>query len=110
MVLVALQVPQTLKPTLSVTTLEGSEQQIAVGPVAALESIKHLGTNGGGFMGANSAHPFENPSPLTNVIEILSMWSLGAALPYTFGLFAKSRKQGWIIFSVMMTLFIGFLS
>ncbi|MGO4787234.1 potassium-transporting ATPase subunit KdpA [Paenibacillus sp. 2KB_20] len=110
MVLVALQVPQTLKPTLSVTTLEGSEQQIAVGPVAALESIKHLGTNGGGFMGVNSAHPFENPSPLTNVIEILSMWSLGAALPYTFGLFAKSRKQGWIIFSVMMTLFIAFLS
>ncbi|WP_339221225.1 potassium-transporting ATPase subunit KdpA [Paenibacillus sp. FSL W7-1332] len=110
MVLVALQVPQTLQPTLSVTTLQGSEQQIAVGPVAALESIKHLGTNGGGFMGANSAHPFENPSPLTNVIEILCMWSLGAALPYTFGLFAKSRKQGWIIFSVMMTLFIGFLS
>ncbi|RAR43125.1 potassium-transporting ATPase subunit KdpA [Paenibacillus sp. MDMC362] len=110
MVLVALQVPQTLQPALSVTTLQGSEQQIAVGPVAALESIKHLGTNGGGFMGANSAHPFENPSPLTNVIEILCMWSLGAALPYTFGLFAKSRKQGWIIFSVMMTLFIGFLS
>ncbi|MBT2763875.1 potassium-transporting ATPase subunit KdpA [Paenibacillus sp. ISL-20] len=110
MILVALQVPQTLKPTLSVTTLEGGEQQIAVGPVAALESIKHLGTNGGGFMGVNSAHPLENPSPLTNVIEILSMWSLGAALPYTFGLFAKSRKQGWIIFSVMMTLFIAFLS
>ncbi|MFE0557575.1 potassium-transporting ATPase subunit KdpA [Paenibacillus sp. NPDC058910] len=110
MILVAQQVPQTLQPTLSVTTLEGSEQQIAVGPVAALESIKHLGTNGGGFMGVNSAHPFENPSPLTNVIEILSMWSLGAALPYTFGLFAKSRKQGWIIFSVMMTLFIAFLS
>ncbi|MBU5347744.1 potassium-transporting ATPase subunit KdpA [Paenibacillus lautus] len=110
MVLVALQVPQTLQPTLSVTTLQGSEQQIAMGPVAALESIKHLGTNGGGFMGANSAHPFENPSPLTNVIEILCMWSLGAALPYTFGLYAKSRKQGWIIFSVMMTLFIGFLS
>ncbi|MCT1399888.1 potassium-transporting ATPase subunit KdpA [Paenibacillus sp. p3-SID867] len=110
MVLVALQVPQTLQPTLSVTTLQGSEQQIAVGPVAALESIKHLGTNGGGFMGVNSAHPFENPSPLTNVIEILCMWSLGAALPYTFGLFAKSRRQGWIIFSVMMTLFIGFLS
>ncbi len=110
MVLVALQVPQTLKPALSVTTMEGSEQQIAVGPVAALESIKHLGTNGGGYMGVNSSHPFENPSPLTNVIEILCMWSLGAALPYTFGLFAKSRKQGWIIFSVMMTLFIGFLS
>lgn len=110
MLLVALQVPQTLKPTISVTTLSGSEQQIAVGPVAALESIKHLGTNGGGYMGANSAHPFENPSPLTNVIEILCMWSFGAALTYTFGLFAKSRKQGWIVFSVMMTLFIGFLT
>lgn len=110
MVLVALHVPQTLKPTINVTTLEGAQQQISAGPVAALESIKHLGTNGGGFFGANSAHPFENPSPLTNVIEILSMWCIAAALPYTFGLFAKNRKQGWIIFSAMMVLFIGFLS
>ncbi|RRJ61738.1 potassium-transporting ATPase subunit A [Paenibacillus oralis] len=110
LVLVALQVPQTLDPTLTVTTLEGANQQIAIGPVASLESIKHLGTNGGGFFGANSAHPFENPNPLTNVIEILSMWSLSAALPFMYGRFAKSRKQGWVIFSAMMVLFLVFLT
>ncbi|MNM71087.1 Potassium-transporting ATPase A chain [compost metagenome] len=108
--LVALQVPQTLKPTLEVTTLEGQTQQIAIGPVASLESIKHLGTNGGGFFGVNSAHPFENPSPLTNVIEILSMWTLPAALPYMYGLFAKNKRQGWGIFSAMMVLFVLLLS
>ncbi|CAI6051007.1 potassium-transporting ATPase subunit KdpA [Cohnella sp. JJ-181] len=107
--LVALQVPQTLDPTLSVTTLGGAAQQIAIGPVASLESIKHLGTNGGGFFGANSAHPFENPNGLTNVIEILSMWALPAALPFMYGRFAKSRKHGWVIFSAMMTLFLVFL-
>lgn len=110
LVLVALQVPQTLHPTLQVTTLEGQVQQIAIGPVASLESIKHLGTNGGGFFGANSAHPFENPSPLTNVIEILSMWMLPAALPYMYGLFAKNKRQGWGIFAAMMTLFVLLLS
>lgn len=110
LVLVALQVPQTLGSTLSVTTLQGATQKIAIGPVASLESIKHLGTNGGGFFGANSAHPFENPSPLTNVIEILSMWSLSAALPFMYGRFAKSRKQGWVIFSAMMVLFLVFLT
>lgn len=110
LVLVALQVPQTLGPMLSVTTLEGVNQQIAIGPVASLESIKHLGTNGGGFMGANSSHPFENPNPLTNVIEILSMWSLAASLPFMYGRFAKSRKQGWVIFSAMMVLFLVFIS
>ncbi|MFC0334416.1 potassium-transporting ATPase subunit KdpA [Paenibacillus sepulcri] len=110
LVLVALQVPQTLDPTLSVTTLEGATQQIAIGPVASLESIKHLGTNGGGFFGVNSAHPFENPRPLTNVIEILSMWVLAAALPFMYGRFAKSHKQGWVIFSAMMILFLVFLS
>lgn len=110
LVLVVLQVPQTLDPTLTVKTLEGAMQQIAIGPVASLESIKHLGTNGGGFFGVNSAHPFENPNPLTNVIEILCMWALPAALPYTFGLFAKNKKQGWVIFSAMMCLFLVFLS
>ncbi|MCR8632554.1 potassium-transporting ATPase subunit KdpA [Paenibacillus radicis (ex Xue et al. 2023)] len=110
LLLVALQVPQTLQPTITATGLEGTGQQIAIGPVASLESIKHLGTNGGGFFGVNSAHPFENPNPLTNVIEILSMWVLSAALPYTFGLFAKNRKQGWVIFSAMMILFVMFLS
>jgi K+-transporting ATPase ATPase A chain len=106
LIMVGLHVPQTLKPTLEVTTLEGQTQQIAIGPVASLESIKHLGTNGGGFFGANSAHPFENPSPLTNVLEILSMWILPAALPYTYGLFAKNKRQGWVIFTAMMTLFV----
>ncbi|TDF96312.1 potassium-transporting ATPase subunit KdpA [Paenibacillus piri] len=110
MLLVALQVPQTLQPTLTVTGVEGAGQQIAIGPVASLESIKHLGTNGGGFFGVNSAHPFENPNALTNVIEILSMWVLSAALPYTYGLFAKNRRQGWVIFSAMMLLFLMFLS
>lgn len=110
LLLVALQVPQTLDPTLTVRTLEGATQQIAIGPVAALESIKHLGTNGGGFFGANSAHPFENPSALTNVVEILSMWLLPASLPYVYGRFAKNRKQGWVIFGAMMTLFVLFLS
>ncbi|MDF9839290.1 MULTISPECIES: potassium-transporting ATPase subunit KdpA [unclassified Paenibacillus] len=110
LVLVSLQVPQTFHPTLQVTTIEGQFQQIAIGPVASLESIKHLGTNGGGFFGANSAHPFENPSPLTNVIEILSMWVLPAALPYMYGLFAKNKRQGWGIFAAMMTLFVLLLS
>ncbi|GMK37314.1 potassium-transporting ATPase potassium-binding subunit [Paenibacillus sp. CCS19] len=110
MILVALHVPQTLQSTLTVTTLEGAVQNIAIGPVASLESIKHLGTNGGGFFGANSAHPFENPNPLTNVIEILSMWALPAALPYTYGRFARNRKQGWVIFSAMMALFLVFLA
>ncbi|BBH21961.1 potassium-transporting ATPase potassium-binding subunit [Paenibacillus baekrokdamisoli] len=110
LVLVALQVPQTLDPTLTVHTLQGAVQQIAIGPVAALESIKHIGTNGGGFLGVNSAHPFENPSPLTNVIEILSMWALPASLPYMYGRFARNKKQGWVIFAAMMSLFLIFLS
>ncbi|MGG1635285.1 potassium-transporting ATPase subunit KdpA [Paenibacillus sp. MCAF9] len=110
LVLVALQVPQTLDPTFTIKTLEGAMQQIAIGPVASLESIKHLGTNGGGFFGVNSAHPFENPNPLTNVIQILSMWALPASLPYAFGLFAKNKKQGWVVFSAMMCLFLVFLS
>ncbi|OAB45393.1 potassium-transporting ATPase subunit KdpA [Paenibacillus glacialis] len=109
-VLVGLKVPQTFDPTATVTTLEGVEQQITMGPIASLEAIKHLGTNGGGFFGANSSHPFENPGPLTNVIEILSMWLLAASLPYMFGLFAKNKKQGWVIFSSMMILFLIFLS
>lgn len=109
-VLVGLKVPQTFDPTATVSTFEGVEQQITMGPIASLESIKHIGTNGGGFFGANSAHPFENPSPITNVIEILSMWMLAASLPYMFGLFAKNKKQGWVIFSSMMVLFLIFLT
>lgn len=90
--------PQTLNPTAIATTLEGATQNIARGPVAALESIKHIGTNGGGFFGVNSAHPFENPNGFTNVLEILSMFLIPAALPLTFGYMARNKKQGWILF------------
>lgn len=101
--------PQTLKPSLVVTTLEGAKQQISVGPVAALESIKHLGTNGGGFFGANSAHPFENPTPLTNLLEILCMLWLPTSLIYTFGLFIKDRRQGWVLFAAAGAIFLVLL-
>ncbi|PAQ14686.1 potassium-transporting ATPase subunit KdpA [Bacillaceae bacterium SAOS 7] len=110
LVLVGLKVPQTLDPSIELTTLSGEKQEIAVGPVASLVSIKHLGTNGGGFFGVNSSHPFENPSPLTNVLEILAMWCIPAALTYTYGRFAKNQKQGWIIFSSMGLIFLAFLS
>ncbi|EUJ31305.1 potassium-transporting ATPase subunit KdpA [Listeria cornellensis] len=109
LVLVGLAVPQTLASSHAVTTLEGVKQTIALGPVASLEAIKHLGTNGGGFFGANSAHPFENPTPLTNVLEMLAMWCIPASLTYTYGRFAKNQKQGWVIFSAMFVLFIVFL-
>lgn len=109
LLLVALKVPQTLQPTIQADGLESS-QQIAIGPVASLVSIKHLGTNGGGFFGVNSAHPFENPNPLTNILEMLSMWCIPAALTYTYGKFAKRQKQGWVIFSAMSILFLVFLT
>ncbi|GKU23738.1 potassium-transporting ATPase subunit KdpA [Clostridium folliculivorans] len=99
-------VPQTLSPNITVNTIEGKLQDIAVGPVAALEAIKHIGTNGGGFFGANSAHPFENPTPITNLIEILSMMLLPGSLVLTFGLMLKNKKQGWTIFAAMSLLFI----
>lgn len=99
-------VPQTLSPNTTVTTLEGKLQDIPLGPVASLESIKHIGTNGGGFFGANSAHPFENPTPLTNLIEILCMMLLPASLVYTFGLILKNKRQAWAIFTAMAFLFV----
>ncbi|MGE6257398.1 potassium-transporting ATPase subunit KdpA [Heyndrickxia sporothermodurans] len=109
-VFVGLKVPQTFEATIKAKTLEGEVQNIAIGPIASLETIKHLGTNGGGYMGANSSHPFENPSPMTNVLEILMMWCIPASLTYTYGKFAKSQKQGWVIFSAMLILFIGFFA
>lgn len=105
-VLVTQGVPQTLSGTRTVTTIEGKMQDIALGPVASLESIKHLGTNGGGFFGANSSHPFENPTPISNLIEILSMMILPGALVYTFGLMLKNKKQAWAIFYAMAALFL----
>ncbi|MGW8427848.1 potassium-transporting ATPase subunit KdpA [Peribacillus simplex] len=110
LVLVSQGVPQTFSPTAVATTLEGATQNIARGPVAALESIKHIGTNGGGFFGVNSAHPFENPNAFTNVLEMLSMLLLPAALPLTFGYMARNKKQGWILFSAMAFMLLLFLS
>lgn len=77
--------PQTLSADAVVTTLEGAKQQLIMGPVASLESIKHIGTNGGGFFAMNAAHPYENPTPLTNTLHILSMLLISSALTYTFG-------------------------
>ncbi|MFD6210173.1 potassium-transporting ATPase subunit KdpA [Peribacillus sp. NPDC060253] len=110
LILVSQGVPQTFGPTAVAETLEGATQHIARGPVAALESIKHIGTNGGGFFGVNSAHPFENPNGFTNALEILSIFLIPAALPLTFGNMARNKKQGWILFSamgLMLLLFLG---
>ena len=80
------------------------------GPVASLESIKHLGTNGGGFFNANAAHPFENPTPLTNVLHILGMMLIPASMTYAFGSMLLRRRQGWVLYGACMVMFIGFLS
>ncbi|MDR3532469.1 MAG: potassium-transporting ATPase subunit KdpA [Rhodopila sp.] len=100
-------VPENLSAYTDVTTLEGGKQVIAQGPVASQEVIKMLGTNGGGFFNANSAHPFENPSALTNLIQILLIFSLGAALTNVFGRMVGNQRQGWAIFAVMAVLFMA---
>lgn len=99
-------VPQTLEGTKTITALQGGYQDIPLGPVASMESIKHIGTNGGGFFGANSAHPFENPTPLSNLIEIISMMLIPAALVYAFGIMLKNKKQAWVLFAAMSILFL----
>ena len=98
-------VPQTLKSYQKATTVEGATQTIAVGPVAGQEAIKMLGTNGGGFFNANSAHPFENPTPLTNFTEILALLIISSGLTYTFGKMVGDTRQGWAIFAAMAFLF-----
>jgi len=103
-------VPQTLASQATATTLEGARQQIVVGPVASLETIKHIGTNGGGFYSMNAAHPFENPTPLTNLLHILSMLLIPAALTVTVGTMIKDRRQGWVLFGAFLVMFIGFLA
>ncbi|WP_144524888.1 potassium-transporting ATPase subunit KdpA [Bacillus pumilus] len=103
-------VPQTLHGAVHATTLEGVTQMITRGPVAALESIKHIGTNGGGYFGTNAAHPFENPTPLSNFVHILSMMLLPTALVYAFGVMVKNKKQGLTIFATMSLMFIVFLT
>ena len=104
LVFVALGVPQNFSPYIVATTLEGATQIIAQGPVASQEVIKHLGTNGGGFFNANSAHPFENPSPLANVFTMLLIWCIPAALTFTFGKMVGNARQGWTIFGAMAAL------
>lgn len=103
-------VPQTLSADALVTTLEGARQQLIMGPVASLESIKHIGTNGGGFFAMNAAHPFENPTPLTNTLHILGMLLISAALTYTFGSICLRRRQGWAFFAAFLVMFLGFLA
>jgi len=106
-VLMVAGVPMNFDAFTHVITLEGAAQTIAQGPVAALEFIKQLGTNGGGFFNANGAHPYENPTPLTNFIEMLAIASLPAALTYTFGRLTGSRRDGWVLYGVMVVLFAG---
>jgi K+-transporting ATPase ATPase A chain len=97
---------QNLKPFTSVTTVEGAKQTIAQGPVASQEVIKELGTNGGGFFNANSAHPFENPTPLTNFFEMWLILVIPAALTYTFGKMVGDTRQGWAIFAAFTVMFL----
>jgi K+-transporting ATPase ATPase A chain len=98
-------VPANFSPYTEVTTIERAAQVIAQGPVASLEFIKNLGTNGGGFFNANGAHPYENPTPLTNLLEMLAIVVLPASLTYTFGKMIRRPRQGWVLFWVMALLF-----
>jgi potassium-transporting ATPase potassium-binding subunit len=105
LILISQGVIQNFDAYREVTTLEGGKQLIALGPVASQEAIKMLGTNGGGFFNANSAHPFENPTALANLLQMLSIFAIPAALTYTYGRMARSQRQGWAIFAAMSVLF-----
>ncbi len=104
LVFVALGVPQTFAASADATTMEGAHQVISLGPVASQLAIKMLGTNGGGFFNANSAHPFENPSALTNLLEMLAIVVLGAGLPLTLGRAVGDRRQGWALLAAMIVI------
>ena len=106
LVLVWQGVPENFSPYEQVKTVEGAAQVIAQGPVASQESIKELGTNGGGFFNANSSHPYENPTPLTDLLELVAIFAIGAALTHTFGQMAGDRRQGWALFVVMALMFL----
>ncbi|MDR6551745.1 K+-transporting ATPase ATPase A chain [Paenibacillus qinlingensis] len=110
LILVFQGIPQTLLGAVQATTIEGAGQTITRGLVASLESIKHIGTNGGGWFGTNAAHPFENPTPFTNMIHIVCMMLLPTSLVYAFGLMIKNKKQGWTIFAAMGIIFLVMLS
>src|SRR5580700_5505151 len=100
-------IPQTLGPYVDATTLEGAKQTIAVGPVASQIAIKMLGTNGGGFFNANAAHPFENPTALSNFVQMISIFAIGAALTNVFGRAVRDQRQGFAILAVMGVLFLA---
>lgn len=106
LILVSQGVIQNLNPYLTVTTLDGGRQTLAMGPVASQEAIKLLGTNGGGFFNANSSHPFENPTPLTNLLEMLAILIIPAGLTITFGQMVGNRRQGLVILAAMLLLFV----
>jgi K+-transporting ATPase ATPase A chain len=103
--LIASGVPQTLTQQVTANTVEGAKQVIALGPVASQEAIKMLGTNGGGFFNANSAHPFENPSALTNLVQMLSIFAIGVGLTWCFGKAVGNVRQGWAILAAMLIMF-----
>jgi K+-transporting ATPase ATPase A chain len=105
--LVSQGIPQTLGPYVEAATLEGAKQTIAVGPVASQIAIKMLGTNGGGFFNANAAHPFENPTALSNFVQMISIFAIGASLTNVFGRMVGNERQGWAILAVMGVLFIA---
>ncbi|MBQ1478693.1 MAG: potassium-transporting ATPase subunit KdpA [Sphingomonas sp.] len=105
--LIASGVPQTMAGVVNIDTLEGVRQSILLGPVASQEAIKMLGTNGGGFFNANSAHPFENPTALTNFVQMLSIFVIGFGLTWCFGKAVGNTRQGWAILSAMILLFLG---
>ncbi|OBQ59316.1 potassium-transporting ATPase subunit KdpA [Mesorhizobium erdmanii] len=107
LVYVWLGMPQTLGPYVDATTLEGAKQTIALGPVASQVAIKMLGTNGGGFFNANAAHPFENPDAISNLIQMVTIFALGASLTNVFGRMVGNQRQGWAILATMGVLFIA---
>jgi potassium-transporting ATPase potassium-binding subunit len=107
--LIAQGEPQTLAAGVVAHTAQGAEQSIALGPVGSLESIKHLGTNGGGFFNANAAHPFENPTPITNLVQTLLMIVLPSSIVLCFGEMIGNRRQGWVLYGVMAAMLIVFL-
>lgn len=108
----ALGLPQTLDGSVTATTLEGAQQTMALGPIASQEAIKQLGTNGGGFLNANAAHPFENPNAISNFINIFAMLMVTSALVYSFGEMVRNRRQGWAILAaigILLVVGIGFI-
>lgn len=109
-IMVAFGMPQTFESPVTAQTIEGEEQEIFRGPVASFLTIKELGNNGGGFFGINSSHPFENPNPITNLLQILLMLLLTTSLPFTYGKMVGNPKQGRILFTSMASIFLILLS